>query len=331
MKSKLLRIAAVALLLAALLATPASAATIGGGTVTGYNVHLRTDMDSSNNYNILFDLPYGSFVLVEEIQNGWYKVVCNGNEGYVPSSQVRYSYAAEGKYTFSSGTAGTNVNMRAGASTNMPVVKTLKSTGSGLTITGVCGDWLHVTDAEGASGYIRCDLASYKQGQTKATTTTTAAAAPATTYTAPATTYSAPAATYSAPAAVTSYSGTGANMAQTAQLYVGYRYTWGGMSPATGFDCSGFVNYICKQYGISLHRVAQDIYTYDGVFVNAADMQPGDILCFGYGPYSIGHVGMYIGNGQMVHACDSSTGVIYSTVTSGYYSTNLVGVKHVTG
>jgi len=327
MRNKLIRIAAVVLLLAALLATPASAATIGGGTVTDYNVHLRTEMDAGNNYNILFDLPKGSFVLVEEILNGWYKVVCNGIEGYVPSGSVYYTYAAEGKYTFAAATGGSSVNMRAGASTNMPVVKTLNSAGSTLTITGVCGDWLHVTDSAGDSGYIRCDLASYKQGQTVAAASSPAPSAPAT-YTAPATTYSAPATTYSAPAAVTAYSTVGANMAQTAQLYVGYRYVWGGMSPATGFDCSGFVNYICKQYGISLHRVAQDIYTYDGVFVSASDMQPGDILCFGYGPYSVGHVGMYIGNGQMVHASDSTTGVIYSNV-SGYYSTNLVGVKRV--
>ena len=330
MKSKLVRFIAAALLVTALLASPACAATIGGGTVTSYNVKLRTEMDANNSYNVLFDLPKGSFVLVEEILNGWYKVVCNGVEGYVPSGSVYYTYAAEGKYTFSSATAGSSVNMRAGASTNMPVVKTLKSAGSALTITGVCGDWLHVTDSEGTSGYIRCDLASYKQGQTTASTPAPAAASAPATYTPPATTYSAPTTTYSAPAAVTAYNSVGANMAQTAQLYVGYRYVWGGMSPSTGFDCSGFVNYICKQYGISLHRVAQDIYTYDGVFVNAADMQPGDILCFGYGPYSVGHVGMYIGNGQMVHASDSTTGVIYSNV-SGYYSTNLVGVKRVTG
>lgn len=325
MKSKAIRIIAVLLLIAALLATPASAATIGGAVVTGNNVRLRTDMDAKNNYNILFELPAGTFLLVEEKLNGWYKVLCNGNEGYVASDYVRYTYAAEGKYTFSAATVGTDVNMRAGASTNMPVVKTIKASGSALTITGVCGDWLHVTDASGDSGYIRCDLASYKPGQATQTPAATAPAAGST----PAA-YSAPATTYTAPTAVTSYSSVGANMAQTAQLYVGYAYTWGGMSPSTGFDCSGFVNYICKQYGISLHRVAQDIYSYDGVFVSAGDMQPGDILCFGYGPYSVGHVGMYIGNGQMVHASSSTTGVIYSSVT-GYYSTNLVGVKRVTG
>ena len=78
MKTKLIRTAVLLLLVAVVLAAPVQAATIGGGIVTSYNVHLRTEMDAGSNYNILFDLPYGSFVLVEEIQNGWYKVVCNG-------------------------------------------------------------------------------------------------------------------------------------------------------------------------------------------------------------------------------------------------------------
>ena len=324
MRTKLIRTVGLLLLAALLLAAPASAETIGGGIVTSYDAHLRTDMDASNNYNILFDLPCGAFVLVEEIQNGWYKVVCNGNEGYVPSSQVRYTYAAEGKYTFDSATSASNVNMRAGASTNMTVVKNIKNAGSELTITGVCGDWLRVTDAEGSSGYIRCDLASYKKGQT--TAQASAAQTPASA--APAPTYSAPAVTYSAPAAAVSYSGVGGSIAQTAQLYVGYAYTWGGMSPMTGFDCSGLVNYVCNQHGISLHRVAQDIYTYDGVFVDRDNIQPGDILCFGYGPYSISHVGIYIGNGQMVHASTYTTGVIYSDFDA-YYNRMFVGAKRV--
>ena len=157
-----------------------------------------------------------------------------------------------------------------------------------------------MTDAFGATGYIRSDLLRYKQN---------AAAAPS----------PVPAGGQTA----------GDSLVQTALLYKGYSYCWGGMSPATGFDCSGFVNYVCSQYGVSLHRVAQDIYTYDGVLVSRDALQPGDILCFGYGPYSVGHVGMYIGNGQMVHASTYSTGVIISDVDTGYYYTNLVGAKRV--
>ena len=58
------------------------------------------------------------------------------------------------------------------------------------------------------------------------------------------------------------------------------------------------------------------------------NIQPGDILCFGYGPYSISHVGIYIGNGQMVHASTYTTGVIYSDFDA-YYNRMFVGAKRV--
>ena len=60
-----------------------------------------------------------------------------------------------------------------------------------------------------------------------------------------------------------------------------------------------------------------------------AEIKTGDILCFGYGPYSISHVGIYIGNGQMVHASTYTTGVIISDFDSTYYTNNFVGAKRV--
>ena len=139
----------------------------------------------------------------------------------------------------------------------------------------------------------------------------------------------APAATQQAAANPSFWGSTGDSMVQTAMLYQGYSYRWGGMSPSTGFDCSGFVNYICKQYGVSLHRVAQEIYSYDGVSVSKSELRPGDILCFGYGPYNITHVGLYAGNGQMIHASTYSTGVILSDINSNYYTRMYVGAKRV--
>ena len=162
-------------------------------------------------------------------------------------------------------------------------------------MTGVSGQWLHVTDAAGVSGYVRSDLVRY---QRKAATG---------------------AATQSA----------GDQLVQTAMQYQGYAYRWGGMSPATGFDCSGFANYVCAQSDISLHRVAQDIYTNDGVAVSKAELQPGDLVFFGYGAYSITHVGIYVGDGQMIHASTSSTGVILSDINSNYYTRMYVGAKRV--
>lgn len=285
------------LLAAIFLTTPCFAATIGGATVTGSSVRLRATADTASAANIITEMAEGTFLLVEEKLPGWYKVVCNGAEGYVSADYASFSETQDGTYSFSASTSGTNVNMRSLASTGSAVVKTLTDTGSALTVTGVSGQWLKVTDASGASGYIRSDLVNYISG--------TAAAQPAVPQS------------------------KGQAIVQTALLYKGYAYSWGGMSPATGFDCSGFANYVCKQNGISLHRVAQDVYSNDGVWVSKDQLQPGDLVFFGYGPYSVTHMGIYVGNGQMIHASTSSTGVIYSDINSSYYTRMYVGAKRV--
>ena len=296
MKRKLILIAALVMLTAVLLAVPCFADTIGGAVVTGNNVRLRTSADSSGTDNIVTEMPQGAFLLVEEQLSGWYKVAYNGVTGYVSASYARFSETADGTYIFDAATKGTDVNLRAAAGTNSAVVKTLASTGTELAVLGVSGVWLRVRDAAGAVGYIRSDLAQIRT---------------------------------TAPQAAAAVSGKGAAIVQTAQLYYGYRYTWGGKSPSTGFDCSGFANYVCGQNGISLHRVAQDVYSNDGTWVSKDQLQPGDLLFFGYGPYSVTHMGIYVGNGQMIHASTSNTGVIYSDINSSYYTRMYVGAKRV--
>lgn len=112
--------------------------------------------------------------------------------------------------------------------------------------------------------------------------------------------------------------GTGRDVANYALQFVGYPYRWGGTSPETGFDCSGFVYYVYKQFGYTMNRVAQD-QAANGVHVDPSALQPGDVLCFYSGSSYIGHSGIYIGDGKFVHASNSTTGVIISEL-SGYYS-----------
>ena len=295
MKRKWTRTAAAVLLAAVLLATPGMALTIGGATVTGSSVRLRTSTDTATAANVITEMPKGAFLLVEGQVGNWYQVVYNGTKGYVSADYADFTETAEGTYGFDAATSGTNVNLRAGAGTGSQIVKNYKQSGAALTVTGVSGQWLHVTDAAGASGYVRSDLVRYQR----------------------------------AAASGVSAQSTGDKLVQTAMQYQGYSYRWGGMSPATGFDCSGFANYVCAQSDISLHRVAQDIYTNDGVAVSKADLQPGDLVFFGYGAYSITHVGIYIGDGQMIHASTSSTGVILSDIDSNYYTRMYVGAKRV--
>ena len=123
-------------------------------------------------------------------------------------------------------------------------------------------------------------------------------------------------------------SATGAAIVETAKKYLGCPYVYGGMSPS-GFDCSGFVNYVYKLHGYSMYRVAKDIYYNNGTYVDKANLQPGDLLFFSNSSESVGHVGIYIGGNQMIHASTSQTGVIISDLGSNYYLQHYVGAKRI--
>ncbi|MBE6914482.1 MAG: NlpC/P60 family protein [Ruminococcaceae bacterium] len=302
MKSKLVKAAVLCAVVAALLVTPALAATIGGATVNGSNVRLRSAADTSTGTNIITELQSGTFLLVEEKVGNWYKVVYNGVPGYISASYISFSESLNGAYGFTAETAGTSVNLRAAASTASGVVKNIAAAGTKLNVLGVSGQWLRVSDASGVSGYIRSDLVKYKAASAPQQTQPVQPSAPAT---------------------------AGDKLVETAMLYKGYAYTWGGMSPSTGFDCSGFANYVCKQHDITLNRVAQDIYSYDGTAVAKENLLPGDLVFFGYGPYCVTHMGIYIGDNDFIHASTSTTGVIISELDSNYYTRMYVGAKRV--
>ena len=99
---------------------------------------------------------------------------------------------------------------------------------------------------------------------------------------------------------------------ELAKSFVGYPYVWAGASPSVGFDCSGLVYYVYKQFGYNLYR-AGDGQANNGIAVKESEMLPGDIIIFA-NKYTgaIQHVGLYIGDGMMVHAQSSRTGVVIS-------------------
>lgn len=101
----------------------------------------------------------------------------------------------------------------------------------------------------------------------------------------------------------------GADVVQFAKQFVGNPYVYGGTSLTNGADCSGFVMSVYKNFGVSLpHSSAADRSV--GASVNGLEnAQPGDIICYS------GHVGIYAGNGQIVHASTSRTGIIVSSAT----------------
>ena len=109
-----------------------------------------------------------------------------------------------------------------------------------------------------------------------------------------------------------------------ATQFVGNRYKWGGSSLTGGTDCSGFVMSVFAQYGVSLPHSSSAQSNY-GRTVSASEAQPGDLFFYGRGGKRIGHVAIYIGNGQIVHAANSRDGII---ISSAYYQTP-VTVKRI--
>lgn len=111
------------------------------------------------------------------------------------------------------------------------------------------------------------------------------------------------------------------SVVEYAKQYLGYPYVYGGTKPETGFDCTGFTYYIYNACGYSLSR-ACSVQAQSGVAVSREELQPGDLLLFNNtSDGSIGHVGIYIGNGQFIHAANPRRGVVIDTIETGYYNT----------
>jgi len=101
---------------------------------------------------------------------------------------------------------------------------------------------------------------------------------------------------------------------ENASQLLGVKYKWGGTTPEKGIDCSGFVKYLFAKLGVELpHRAAELAKLGGSINKDTADMQPGDLLVFGKGK-RISHVGMYVGDGKMIHASSSNKRVVETTV-----------------
>lgn len=114
----------------------------------------------------------------------------------------------------------------------------------------------------------------------------------------------------------------------TAKKYIGGRYVFGGTSPS-GFDCSGFTQYVFNQSGISIPRTTTGQASV-GSSVSKSQLQPGDLLVFS-GTYKAGpsHVGVYIGDGNFVHAANSRKGVRVDSVNSSYYGSKFTSGRRL--
>ena len=109
-----------------------------------------------------------------------------------------------------------------------------------------------------------------------------------------------------------------------AMRYLGIPYRWGGASPSTGFDCSGFVMYVYAQVGVSLPHNAAMQYGH-GSPVSRSELAPGDLVFFN----GLGHNGIYIGGGQFIHSPHTGDVVKISSLGDSWYASTYVGARRL--
>ena len=122
----------------------------------------------------------------------------------------------------------------------------------------------------------------------------------------------------------------GQEVVNFAKQYLGYKYVYGGKSPSTGFDCSGFTRYVFSNFGFSLSATASG-QTAVGKEVKRSELKAGDLLLFyDEGKTRIGHVGIYIGGDQFIHAANPKRGVVIDKLsTNSYYNVRFVTARRI--
>lgn len=121
-------------------------------------------------------------------------------------------------------------------------------------------------------------------------------------------------------------SGLASSIVATSMNYIGVPYVFGGTSPY-GFDCSGYVQYVFANAGISIPRTA-DVQYEVGTPISTTELVSGDLVFFSTYTYGASHVGIYLGDNQFIHA-SSSRGVTIDSLGSSYWSSHYIGARRI--
>lgn len=187
------------------------------------------------------------------------------------------------------------LRVRSGPGTTFGILKEL-ATGTRVSASLLDAGWWRVKLADGTAGYLSAD------------------------YVALAPTGAPPPPPPPAP------SGKAGDLVAVAMKQLGADYSYGGITPS-GFDCSGFTSYVFGKFGVDLpHSAAEQAQL--GKAVDLANLQPGDLM-FWNTEGGISHVGIYVGNGNFIHAENPSTGVILTAVNRPYWAARYVTARRI--
>ena len=280
---------------------------------------LRLRSGPSTSYATLAYASEGEYVTVTGKTGSWYQVIYNLTEGYMHESYIN-TYTVKNVELGYGSVNGSKVNVRSGPGTSYSSL-TRANNGEKAYIIGFNNQWYKVIFGSHI-GYIRSDYLTlteipYENNAStktplffvngKSTGVTPSASA--------------------LNGGSTSASVTRQQIVDNAKKLLGTPDVWGGSTPK-GFDCSGFVQYVMNLSGISLPRTTTEQYKV-GTYVVKSSLQPGDLV-FLQNTYrsGISHVGIYIGDGKMIHA-SSSKGVVTSSLSSSYYTQHYYGARRV--
>ncbi len=270
------------------------------GYINASAVRLRGGASTSS--TILDTLSKNTTLTVKDSSGDWYAVTCNGTDGYVYKQYVSLgSPSSSGSDVSVSSVSedtgyikGYYVRVRTAPSTSASIIVSL-NTGEKLSVTGQTDSWYQVK-YNGQTGYVYKSYLSLGEPASTSTSATASSKAQA--------------------------------IVDEAKKYLGVPYVWGGTSPS-GFDCSGLVYYVFQQHGYGLYRTAGSQYR-NGTAVGRSELQAGDIICFYNGSMSsIGHVGIYIGGGEFIHASSGSGKVVISKLSQTYYDSHYYGARRI--
>jgi uncharacterized protein YgiM (DUF1202 family) len=272
---------------------------LGIANVETSNLNVREE--PSTDSKIVGKMTSHNACEILETDGDWYKVKSGSVSGYVKSEFIytgeeALEIAEEEVTTYATVTTET-LRVRSEASTDSDIVS-LVNIGEDLVVVEETDEWALV-EVDDESGYVYKDYVTIAQKLPTAKTITELKYGEG-------------------------VSDVRVELVQYALQFVGNRYVWGGESLTKGVDCSGFTMKIYEKFGIYLPHSSRAQPSY-GTKVKASEAKPGDLFFYGSGK-SISHVGIYIGDGQIVHASNKRDGI---KISNCYYRTPICVVRYL--